>query len=278
MAASRTEALHNLRRRLARSVAQRGVLRTLLRGTARIGQAAIDALRELTPSRRRARRQDLDFDRRHQVQTSVHGDSGWLAHIRSPNWRHGVGYAPVPVAHGMALLEHLQIPYDQYTFIDFGAGKGRMLLLAARFPFREVIGVEYSPPLFEALQQNLVRCRDAQRRCLRVRGVLQDAAHFELPMHPLVLFFHHPFEEPVFRQILDRLEASLAVAPRDVRVVYYDPQCRRLFEESPRWQRLADGPREPGVLHASPWAIYGRRGAPPAAAEHRAAEGRVLPT
>src|SRR6478609_9761998 len=35
------------------------------------------------------------------------------------------------------------------VFIDLGSGKGRMVLEAARYPFRRVIGVELAQPLHE---------------------------------------------------------------------------------------------------------------------------------
>ena len=41
-----------------------------------------------------------------------------------------------------------------YTFLDLGCGKGRPLLVASEFSFREIIGVELSPPLAQVAQQN----------------------------------------------------------------------------------------------------------------------------
>jgi tRNA1(Val) A37 N6-methylase TrmN6 len=31
-----------------------------------------------------------------------------------------------------------------YSFIDLGAGKGLALLLASKYPFKSIVGVEYS--------------------------------------------------------------------------------------------------------------------------------------
>src|SRR5262249_719038 len=38
-------------------------------------------------------------------------------------------------------LDKLNVDAAQFTFIDFGSGKGRVLLIAAARPFREVIGI-----------------------------------------------------------------------------------------------------------------------------------------
>ena len=46
-----------------------------------------------------------------------------------------------------AMLERLHLDFQRFGFIDMGSGKGRALLLASDYPFREIIGVELSPKL-----------------------------------------------------------------------------------------------------------------------------------
>ena len=208
------------------------------------------------------------------VETGVSADPGWMAKIRSDNWMHGIGYAPVPIRCGASILAGLNIRYENFVFVDFGAGKGRMLFLAAEFPFRQIIGVEYSADLHATLARNLHTYRNPAQRCGDLQGVLQDATQFDLPLEPLVLFFHHPFDAPVFRQVITRIERSLDEAPREILVVYFDPICGDLFECSRHFQRLQHGERDPNVRYSSPWTVYGSRvrvanepaDAPPAAA------------
>jgi len=45
----------------------------------------------------------------------------------------------------------------QHTFVDIGSGKGKLLLLVARFGFRKVIGIEYARELCRISQVNLMR-------------------------------------------------------------------------------------------------------------------------
>lgn len=40
-------------------------------------------------------------------------------------------------------------------FLDLGSGKGRMVLSAARFPFRRIIGVELSNDLTAIARRNV---------------------------------------------------------------------------------------------------------------------------
>jgi len=97
------------------------------------------------------------FDRIHRVET-------WEYVIRS---RLGFGvevqrvysdYRATPVRTLRALLSRLpRNTLSSSTFVDFGLGKGRVLLVAADFTFRRIIGVEFSDELrrefFEVLQE-----------------------------------------------------------------------------------------------------------------------------
>jgi hypothetical protein len=42
-------------------------------------------------------------------------------------------------------LRSLEIRHQDYTFVDFGCGKGRVLLVASEFPFRRIVGENSRP-------------------------------------------------------------------------------------------------------------------------------------
>jgi hypothetical protein len=62
-----------------------------------------------------------------------------------------------------------------------------------------------------------------------------DAATFDLPSAPLVLYFYNPFGVAVMQRVLDKIETSLAHEPRPVTIIlaycYKDP--REVMERSP---------------------------------------------
>jgi SAM-dependent methyltransferase len=153
--------------------------------------------------------------------------------IDSPNWPHGVYYEPINPATFRDMMAAARLDCARFTFIDFGAGKGRGLLLAAEFPFRKIIGVEFAPQLVEIAWQNLARCRVPRRQCRDVEVVLADAAQFPLPDGPLALLFNNPFEEPVMAAVIANLRRSLEVRPRAAVVLCTYPYLDRL------WSRLA---------------------------------------
>jgi SAM-dependent methyltransferase len=119
------------------------------------------------------------------------------------------------------ILDELDItPRD--AFLDLGAGKGRVLWLAARYPFGRVIGVELSAALAETARRNLAKnpvrlaCRDIQ-----VEAV--DATEYDVPDDVSVVFMNHPFTGPVFERVTDKLCASVGRSPRVMTLIYNHP-------------------------------------------------------
>src|SRR5690242_15271826 len=59
----------------------------------------------------------------------------------------GSAYAPSPAWALPTVLKQLNLSYSDFNFIDLGSGMGRVVLMAAEFPFARVVGVELSPQL-----------------------------------------------------------------------------------------------------------------------------------
>ena len=129
----------------------------------------------------------------------------------------GFPYAGTHVRLARSMLSAVRANAAGATFVDLGAGKGRMLVLAAELPFAAVVGVEYSNELHALAERNLRR-RDMERQ--RVRAELLDVRDFDFPETPLVIYLNNPFPEPVFEVVLANLTASYAAAPRPVSIVY----------------------------------------------------------
>ena len=151
--------------------------------------------------------------------------------IESPNSKHGNPYDPVPVSLFTKLLENVNVRHEDYIFLDLGSGKGRTLLLASNYPFRKIIGVEYSQPLHAVALQNIVQYHSDHRRCFNVESVHIDATEYEIPLEPTICFFYNPFDETIMRAVLAKFRESLERCPRDIKFIYYVPQCVHLFDE-----------------------------------------------
>lgn len=123
-------------------------------------------------------------------------------------------------------------PVDSFTFVDLGCGKGRALLVASEFPFRDILGVELSAPLARIAGDNAVLFarRFPQRTAISV--AVADASTFPLPAGNLVLFLYHPFGAALVARVARAVEAALASGRRSVCVVYYNPVAGHCFDAS----------------------------------------------
>lgn len=126
-------------------------------------------------------------------------------------------------------------PFARFSFVDLGCGKGRALLLSSRFPFRDVLGVELDPTLAHVAQQNLETFSAPWQQTRALRVLHADATAVDLPLTPTILFLYNPFLAPVLRRVLQRLERSLRAHPRELWLLYINPEAAHALAHHPRF-------------------------------------------
>ncbi|MDZ7761299.1 MAG: hypothetical protein U5L00_13730 [Desulfovermiculus sp.] len=87
---------------------------------------------------------DKSFDRKYGTDTTGIISSGELSISDAKTKHNAIFYLPAPERVTQYMLSSLPIDYTAYTFIDYGSGKGRVLLTASQFPFQKIIGLEIS--------------------------------------------------------------------------------------------------------------------------------------
>jgi SAM-dependent methyltransferase len=134
-----------------------------------------------------------------------------------------------------------------YVFLDIGAGKGRAAMLASEFPFRKVIGVELNAAMASIAQTNAdiwVRAHKSDPTASAIapiRIVHEDALSFELPSNPALVFLFHPFEAPVLKAFLRRIEAAFAKRPNTLDLLYVNAEHSATFDRHPAFTLLWQG-------------------------------------
>jgi SAM-dependent methyltransferase len=134
-----------------------------------------------------------------------------------------VGYVPSPWWILQWLLPRSEVhPGD--VFVEYGCGKGRVVLAAARqYKFARVIGVEISEEL-SATARALVLSKRRRLRSQYVDIVTSDAAAFEVPDDMTHAYLFHPFRGRTFQEVCANIIASLDRAPRTLRLFYVNPE------------------------------------------------------
>ncbi len=117
------------------------------------------------------------------------------------------------------LMGYIDIKANQDVFLDFGSGLGRVVLLAATYPFRKVIGVELSAQLNEQARKNIEAARP-RLTCQAIELNTVDARQYDIPQDVTHFYFWSPFGTDILKQVLENVRRSVQAAPREVTVLY----------------------------------------------------------
>lgn len=133
-------------------------------------------------------------------------------------FRDALQYTPTDYLLLWACLRWLRLgPND--VFFDIGCGAGRSLCLAARFPVKKCIGIEFNDHLAEIARSNVATMR-GRRAEIEVR--VGDAAQTDYS-DATAFFLYSPFGERTMAAVVDAIGASLVVSPRNLRIAYLLP-------------------------------------------------------
>ena len=196
-------------------------------------------LRDSTPARQRQRYGDADYDWDYRVNTTS-GAVGWRDRLL------GVFHSAYqPTEPGLfgemldALLQQTSLNFEDFTFIDLGSGKGRTLLMASRYPFSRILGVELLPSLDEIAKQNISQYKNDSQKCFALESICADATSFPFPAGPLVIYLFNPFPEGGLHRAIANLRQSLEKSPRAAYVLYHNPQLEKVLTELGHFEKIA---------------------------------------
>lgn len=172
---------------------------------------------------------DRRLDRRFNIDTAGALESHELGVAEEKISVTGPYGASTPLAFHL-IFSTMDIPYERYTFVDIGSGKGRALFLASEYPFRRIVGVELSRGLHDSACENIRNYRSPTRKCAHIDSVHCDATDFDFPDGPLIVYLFNPFPEVVLSRVIDRLRRANSKSLRHIVIVYFHPMHNDLFE------------------------------------------------
>lgn len=149
----------------------------------------------------------------------------------------GFWYLPTRPSVVRRVLRDLPIQrYSETHFIDFGSGKGRVLLLAAEYPFKRLTGIEMRAPLHEMARRNLRTQRHFSVRSDSIELLNIDAREFEFSNEDMVLYFFNPFGTEIMQEILTKLQSVLQLTGRIALLVMVNSQFDELMKCFPQFE------------------------------------------
>jgi SAM-dependent methyltransferase len=214
---------------------------------AQVAGAAYRFFREFLPGRRKAKYGDLDYDFDHMVDTT-RANVGFRAQLTAALSGHQ--YFPTEPWLFEQIMQALPIDFHDFTFVDLGSGKGRVLLMAARYGFKRIMGVEFMPEWHRIAEKNIRKFATQYAIASPIESFCMDAREFDFPAGPLVVYLFNPFPEPVLAVVLEKLRESQLSNPRPVFVAYRYPEFDSLIQKSGSLRKIAG---------TEQWAVYANR-------------------
>jgi len=180
---------------------------------------------------KKERRRVVAFDKQFGVDTiGVVHQTDLIIH--NPNQIHAASYEASDPKYFRDAISSLMLDYQRFSFIDFGSGKGRAILLATEFPFKRITGVELSEKLHRVAQDNISRFKSTISKCTDVESICMDAVDYPLPNECLVCYFYNPFDSILMAQVISNIQKSYLQNPREIFIVYYNPKEAHIMDRT----------------------------------------------
>ncbi|MFO8055193.1 MAG: class I SAM-dependent methyltransferase, partial [Bacteroidales bacterium] len=167
-------------------------------------------------------------------------------------------YLPAPEKVTQYMLQNLDIDYSDFIFVDYGSGKGRVLLVASNFPFQKIIGVEISKKLHRIAKKNITLYKNDDQKCTNFELLCMNALEFIPPAADTVFHFYHPFLPEVLEPVLRNIEKFLKTHSVKIYILYlyHVDFVAAVFEEMEFLERI----KEVKCVNSQyNWALYTNR-------------------
>ena len=171
-----------------------------------------------------------------------------LSILRVPHQlrRSGHDYRPTPRLVFKWAMEALPEPIERYEFVDYGAGRGRVLLMATHFPFEKITGAEIAEELYDDCLLNIAQYPRSLMKCRDVGCEHLSALRLPVPEQETVFYLNNPFNSAMLERVIAQIARSYRQNPRRFYVMCVDIAEREMFmdtgifeEVTARWrQRL----------------------------------------
>lgn len=171
------------------------------------------------------------FDRRYGIETSrvvAVSDMG----VETKDTQHATRYRATSVGFLRFVFEKNPVTFEDFVFVDLGSGKGRVLIEAAAFPFKRIVGVEFSMRLHLVAKESVSRFEEKEKAKSRIELQCKSVTEFELPTENVIFYLYNPFDAEILGQVVKKIEISLLKTHRKMLFIYLNPRWFQLIEES----------------------------------------------
>ena len=157
--------------------------------------------------------------------------------------RRATFYEPTRVLPLRAILKRLKkgkYLNSNSVLVDFGCGKGRVLLIASEFDVKAARGIEFAAGLCDIATAN---CNIFKRRWnhgTKLDVINADAMAYAINSDEEIFFLFNPFDRIILTRVMSNIITSIKDHERSVLIVYNNPKYRDVIEESGCFRKIID--------------------------------------
>jgi uncharacterized membrane protein YbhN (UPF0104 family) len=147
------------------------------------------------------------------------------------------------------LIRSGQTEPQRTCLMDFGCGKGRVMLAALHFRIKKVIGVEFDGNLCAVCRENLMTYtrRKVAGQAVAWEVINSDASEVEIPPEVNLFFLYNPFGGPPLEAVAQRIYEACRASGERLLVIYVNPVHERIFQHL-GFSRTADSDDDVAIL------------------------------
>ncbi len=173
---------------------------------------------------------DRYFDAKYQMNTYKWVSKEDLV-IEDAVAEHASSYQAMRVLPLRKLLKKLNLE-NNTVLVDIGSGKGRVLIVASEFNFKEVRGIEFSSNLCKIAIKNVENYKSKDVTETKFDIINMDASKYEFEDDESVIFLYNPFDEYILNKVLKNIEISLKRKQRKLLMIYAYPVNCSIIEKN----------------------------------------------
>lgn len=128
-------------------------------------------------------------------------------------------FSSLGYSHLFAMLNKLPVDKDNSTLVDFGCGKGRVIIASASYQYKKIIGVELSN-LVDTAKNNIEKMK--HRKTRNIELIQCDATKFTVPSDVNIIYFFNPFIGEILKNVTRNIYASYKNSPRKIYIIYFN--------------------------------------------------------
>ena len=120
------------------------------------------------------------------------------------------------------LFDELKKHTTNTSFIDYGCGKGRVLIMAAIKGFKKIVGIDLAKELCVISSENIDKVK-SQFSKTQFTIEQADATLYTNIDQIQTFFFFNPFGRSVMDKVVEQIDKSIIRNPREVFIIYINP-------------------------------------------------------